>query len=90
MAQFKVLDSTAGNGNPWIMVDFRRSPGRPGKHEAAAPSRRIGVLVPLELLTLLERIAAIKSISRHAAIREALAAYVEAELRHDKAPPKRG
>lgn len=85
MTQFKFLDSPNGNVHTWIMVIFRRAPGRPGRHEPAAPSRKVGVLVPLGLLASLERIAQARGITRHAAIREALAAYVMA---HEAETPK--
>lgn len=59
------------------MVVLRRAPGRPGKNEPAAPTRRVGVRVPLELLDSLERIAAAQGVSRHATIRNALVAYAQ-------------
>jgi metal-responsive CopG/Arc/MetJ family transcriptional regulator len=60
-----------------MSIDYRREPGRPGKDEAPAPSKRVGVFIPLQILAQLERIALERRITRHAAIREALAEYVE-------------
>ena len=59
-------------------MPFRRSPGRPRKGEPPAPSRVVFVKIPLDLLEALEAIASSRRMSRHQAIREALARYVAA------------
>ena len=66
------------------MSVFRRAPGRPGRHEPAAPTKRIGVLVPLGLLEQLVSIAQARDITRHAAIREAISDYVDKHLAEAK------
>jgi len=60
-----------------MTIEYRREPGRPGKDESPAPSKRVGVFIPLQILAQLEHIALGRQITRHAAIREALAEYVE-------------
>lgn len=64
----------------WRVSTFRREPGRPGKDDPPAPSRRVDVKIPLELLEQLERIAEAEGKSRHLAIREAIAEWVEKRL----------
>lgn len=62
------------------MVEFRKERGRPGRDEDPAPSVRKSLFVPILINQAIERIAQVKGISHHAAMREALAEYVE---RHD-------
>ena len=62
------------------MIDFRRDPGRPGKDEDPAPSKRVGVFIPVLILEGLEQVAKQRGISRHQALREAIAEYVECHL----------
>ena len=58
-------------------MPFRRRPGRPRNEDPPAPSRRIDVRVPLDLLERLEALADARGITRHQAIREAIAEWVE-------------
>ena len=59
------------------MPPFRREPGRPRRDEPPAPSAVVEVKIPLDLKERLERLAKAKGISRHLAIREAIAEWVE-------------
>ena len=59
------------------MAHLRREPGRPGRHEPPAPSRRMDVRVPVELADRLMAQVAARNMTRHQAIREAIAEWVE-------------
>ena len=65
-------------------MPIRKSPGRPGKDEPSAPSRRRGIRIPLEIDKLLEQVAAAKGLSVHAAIREAIQAWVDQNRETDR------
>ena len=60
------------------MPPFRRAPGRPRKGEDPAPTRLVHVKVPEEMLAELEANAARRHITRHQALREAIALWNEA------------
>ena len=51
--------------------------GRPKRHEAPAPSRKRTLLVPLEMDEELVKVAEAKGLSVHAALREAVALWLE-------------
>lgn len=59
-------------------IEFRRSPGRPGRNDPPAPAVRIRTEIPEAMLAELVSLAEAKKLSRQAAIREALAMWIEA------------
>ena len=70
---------------PWSSrgMDLRRGPGRPRNDEPGAPSKRVDVKIPLQLLERLEAIARARHMTRHLAIREAILEWV---ARRDREP----
>jgi len=61
------------------MSPARKAPGRPGRDEPPAPSRRRGIRIPLEVDQALERLAVDRQVSVHSLIRTALEEWLEAQ-----------
>ena len=72
------------------MAPFRRGPGRPRNDEPPAPSRVVEVKIPLEILEQLEAVAKSEGKTRHYAIREAIAEWVEKHSKNDPTLPESG
>ena len=60
--------------------DYRKDEGRPGKKEPRAPSIPEPVKVPAHIHIIIRKIAKAKKISKHAAFREAIRDYAEANF----------
>lgn len=66
-----------------MAIDYRKSPGRPGRDEPPAPVVRVQLDLPKAMLERAMAIAKARGLKRQAAVREALAEWIE---RHEKAP----
>ncbi len=62
-------------------IDYRRAPGRPRRDEPPAPTERLRDRVPVSMMDLFRAILGVRKMSRQAAIREALADWIE-KYRH--------
>jgi len=60
-------------------MPIRKSPGRPGRNDPPAPSRRRGIRIPAEVDEQLVKAAADRGISVHAAVREAVLLWLVAQ-----------